>query len=637
MKKTVIALLLSIVCCQLSTAQIGTWRNYLAYYDVQQIQAAGDDLFVLASNDLYQYNQKDQSIVTYDKVNGLTDTYITHIRWCPQAKRLIAVYGNMNIDLIDTKGNVTNISDIYTKPIVGDKTLSSIRIDGVYAYLVCGFGIVKINMQRAEISDTYRPNHPEYPTTLPDEDNSDYDKYIDLVKTLKPGGPKYNYFYHMRFYNGSLYTCGGQYEPLNDLQRPGTIQVMKGNEWNIYEDNLETVTGHQYVDIDCLDIDPNDETHVFAGGRTGLYEFKNGRFVREYNYDNSELSSTFDTNPDKNYVIVNTVKFDRNSNLWMIQSLNRNNKLMVLNSNGTWTKKSLDLFNLNDAELGNTLGNARNIIFDSKGYLWFAHDHHDTPALFRYDPTTDKEWKYTNFINQDNTKVYVSDGVRCAIEDKNGNIWIATNVGPLYLEPDQTENSNPTFTQVKVPRNDGTNYADYLLSGIDITCIAIDDANRKWFGTKGNGIYLISADNMQQLQHFTADNSPLLSDNIKSIDINPTTGEVFFGTENGLCSYVSDATQTNEEMTSDNVWAYPNPVNPGYTGPITITGLSYDADVKILSANGALVHEGRSNGGTYIWYGNDQKGRRVASGVYMVVTATRTGEKGTVCKIAIVR
>ena len=90
-------------------------------------------------------------------------------------------------------------------------------------------------------------------------------------------------------------------------------------------------------------------------------------------------------------------------------------------------------------------------------------------------------------------------------------------------------------------------------------------------------------------------------------------------------------------MTSDNVWAYPNPVNPGYTGPITITGLSYDADVKILSANGALVHEGRSNGGTYVWYGNDQKGRRVASGVYMVVTATRTGEKGTVCKIAIVR
>ena len=111
----------------------------------------------------------------------------------------------------------------------------------------------------------------------------------------------------------------------------------------------------------------------------------------------------------------------------------------------------------------------------------------------------------------------------------------------------------------------------------------------------------------------------------------------FFGTDKGLCSYISDATATNSEMTTDNVWAYPNPVEPGYTGPITITGLSLNADIKILSANGAIVNEGHSNGGTYVWDGCDQKGRRVASGIYMVATATSKGEKGTVCKIAIVR
>jgi flagellar hook assembly protein FlgD len=141
---------------------------------------------------------------------------------------------------------------------------------------------------------------------------------------------------------------------------------------------------------------------------------------------------------------------------------------------------------------------------------------------------------------------------------------------------------------------------------------------------------------MTQLQHFTAENSPLLNNTVLSIAINQTTGEVFFGTESGLCSYISDATETNTEMTKDNVWAYPNPVNPGYTGPITITGLTYNADVKILSSNGAVVNEGRSNGGTYIWDGCDKKGNRVASGVYMVATATSSGEKGTVCKIAIV-
>ena len=205
------------------------------------------------------------------------------------------------------------------------------------------------------------------------------------------------------------------------------------------------------------------------------------------------------------------------------------------------------------------------------------------------------------------------------------------------LERNEINQNGSVFTQVKVPRNDGTNYADYLLAGIDITAIAIDGGGRNWFGTNGNGIYLISADNMTQLQHFTTENSKLLSNIIQSIAINNTTGEVFIGTDNGLCSYISDATETNTEMTSDNVWAYPNPVEPGYTGLITITGLTLDADVKILSSNGAIVNEGRSNGGTFTWDGNDKKGRKVASGVYMVVTATSTGEKGTVCKIAIIR
>ena len=187
-----------------------------------------------------------------------------------------------------------------------------------------------------------------------------------------------------------------------------------------------------------------------------------------------------------------------------------------------------------------------------------------------------------------------------------------------------------------MPRNDGTNYADYLLSGIDITAMVVDGGNRKWFGTNGNGVYLISEDNMEQIHHFTTDNSPLLSNNIMSIAINNDTGEIFFGTDKGLCSYMNDATTPNENMDKDNVYAYPNPVEPGYSGFITVTGLSHNADVKIVTVNGTLVAEGHSNGGTFIWDGNDLKGKRVASGIYMVQTATADGGKGTVCKIAVV-
>ena len=613
-------------------AQIGTWRNYLAYSDIQQIRAAGnDDLFVLASNGLYQYNKTDQSITTYDKTNGLSDTYITHISWCQQANRLIAVYQNSNIDLIDLKGNVTNISDLYNKLLTGDKTVSSIRMDGIYAYLICGFGIVKVNMQRGEITDTYKPSHPEYPTSLPAEDNSDYDKYIDIVKTLKPDGPQTNHFGFMLFDYNRLYTCNGDYN------NSSPIQILSNNEWTIYQhEGISEQTGVSFQGSFCIDVDPLNHEHVFAGSRNGLYEYLNGQFVKYYDNSNSPIEPF--NGVSKEYQLVTGTKYDQQGNLWILNS-SAPTTALVKYANGTFTKMPhSELMKLNRGTIQNR-SNAElsRIIIDSKGLMWFVNNNWVLPAIYQYDTENDNIVAYENIVNQDGTRLNIQEGIRCVAEDLEHNIWVGTSVGPVMLERSEIENSGSTFTQVKVPRNDGTNYADYLLANIDISSIAIDGANRKWIGTFNNGVYLISADNMVQTQHFTTDNSALLSNTINSIAINNTTGEVYFGTDKGLCSYVSDATESNNEMTTDNVWAYPNPVEPGYTGNITITGLTLNADIKILAANGAIVNEGHSNGGTYVWDGCDQKGRRVASGIYMVATATSKGEKGTVCKIAIVR
>ena len=651
-------------------AQVGTWRNYLSYYDIQQIQDADDNLFVMASNDLYQYNKNDQSITTYDKVNGLSDTHIALIRWCKKAKRLIAVYSNANIDLVETNGNIINISDLYSKAITGDKTVNSIAINGQYAYLACGFGIVKINVKQAEISESYMLGFSvsaiafdtdniyaqsatgiwkgsladnlidkanwHLTTNAPSfqQDNSDYDNNIALVKTLKPGGPKHNYAGFLRYTNNQLYTCGGitggDFNPHID----GYIQVMNNHDWSFFQDRLDTITGHSYIDLASIDVDPKDPSHVYASGRIGLYEFKNGKFYKEYNYDNSPLESNANIDqPSKNYTMVETVKYDSNGHLWLLNSASKTTSLFEITPEGEWISHHHEAF-MNSGE--RSYDNMVNAIISSTGMIWFCNDRFIEPALLCYQPSTGGAMAYKNFVNQDGTISGTVSGVTSVAEDKDGNIWIGTNIGPFMLERSQWYEPNPYFTQVKVPRNDGTNYADYLLAGLEITSIAIDGGGRKWFGTNNNGVYLISADNMTQLQHFTAENSPLLNNTVLSIAINQTTGEVFFGTESGLCSFISDATETNTEMTKDNVWAYPNPVNPGYTGPITITGLTYNADVKILSSNGAVVNEGRSNGGTYIWDGCDKKGNRVASGVYMVATATSSGEKGTVCKIAIV-
>ena len=618
-------------------SQVGTWQNHLAYFELQNICAAsGNQLFVLASNSLYQYNQNDESITTYDKVNGLSDTYITHIAWNPKAQKLIAVYQNSNIDLIDTKGNITNISALYTKIMTESKEVKSLVIDDIYAWLECDFGYVKVNMQKAEITDTYLPNNPEYPKSLPSyNEYKDFEKYRPVIENLNPIGPKYNHFYESVFLNGKLYTTGGFFlSGMNDYNYPGTVQVYDGNDWMICEDDLSEKTGYPYLDMNCISVDPTDENHIFAGGRCGLYEFKDGKLLNYYNKDNSPLKPAIDRGKElgNDYVLVNGIQFDQAGNLWVLNSQARGVNLLLFTKDKVWENYHQEL--LDDSE-GVTLTGLRSMFFDSRGYLWFVNTSWKDPSVFCYNPSTNQLLKYNSFVNQDGYS-YSPNYINSVCEDKEKNIWVGTNIGPFMIKSDEVGQESVVFYQIKVPRNDGTNYADYLLSGVHINHIAIDGGNRKWFATNGAGAFLISADNLTQISNFKEDNSYLLSNNIYSTAINQKSGEVYFLTDKGLCSYQSNATEPSEEMTEDNVYAYPNPVTPDYTGLITITGLSYDADVKITSSNGALIAQGRSNGGMFTWDGNDRQGRRVASGIYMVITATSEGKKGIVCKIAII-
>ncbi len=667
------------VICHLSfcpaSAQIGTWHNYLAYNEVQDICEADDELYVLASNDLYSYNKSDQSITTYDKVNGLSDTHITHIKWNPTAKRLLIVYQNQNIDLMEKGGEVVNLSDLYQKSMTDDKTVNSIYVNEQYAYLACGFGIVKVDMERIEISESYNlgtsitqvaisngsiyakqkngqvltaaltdnllnPN-VWHVTTLYDAsifniDRTDYNNNLEMVKTLDPGGPKYNFVNFLRFKHQKLYTCDGIMGGRFDPGKNGCVQVWDGNEWEIYQDDISTITGHSYMDLATVDADPLDPTHVFASGRVGLYEFKDGKYVKDYNYDNSELQSNATLNhQSKNYTMVESIIYDKNGSLWVLNSAAAGASLFEL-KDGEWISHHKPEFLLSTGDRSHD--NMVKAMFDSRDILWFCNDRFIEPALMCYQPSTDAAVCYSTFINQDGTKIEGMYGVTDVAEDKDGNIWVGTDVGPFVIDKDNIGKSaeDMVFTQVKVPRNDGTNYADYLLAGIHVTSIMVDNDGQKWIGTNGQGVYVISRDNMKEVHHFTTENSKLLSDIVGSIAMNTKTGEVFIGTENGLCSYMSGITGTIDTMNEDDVYAYPNPVTPDYNGLITITGLTDNADVKILSSNGVLIAEGKSSGRFFTWNGRDKNNERVASGVYMVATATSSGEKGVVCKIVII-
>ena len=669
-KRIILSFIILISSLSAIAGGIGTWKSYLSYANIQWVEQGGNRLYVLASNALYTYNKTDQSIQTYDRQNGLSSIDIRYIGWNEVAKRLVIVYEDGNIDLLDAKGNVTNVPDYYLKALTADKTVYNIDMNGAYCYLSTGFGLVKLNVAKAEISDSYNLSFPvnysyidgsyiyaasqsnglyRAPLTANLLDKNNWTRVggyverpktmdanlLNQAKTLSPGGPKYNYFGFMKFYKNKLYTCGGGWNNI-DLNRKGTIQVLSGNEWIIYEDNLQLKTGYDYVDLVALDIDPLDEEHVFACGRTGIYEFHDGKFIKSYSNDNTNgclYTASSVPNNNKNYVICSALKFDNSGNLWVFNSKSPSSTLLTY-------KKSKEWVNVHDSQFmyntSRSLDNIVSMFIDSRNNLWFVNNHYRIPSAFAYHLKDKKITAFKTFTNEDGITLTLSDGISCIAEDLEKNIWFGTSNGPLILPSSSISNSNPQFIQFKVPRNDGSNLADYLLSDINITSMAIDGAGRKWFGTKGNGVYLISGDNTRQIHHFLNSNSSLLSNNIESIAINDNTGEVFFGTDQGLCSYMSDATRTTETMNEDITYAYPNPVPPNYAGPITIVGLKLNTDVKIVTTNGTLVAQGISNGGTFIWNGEDKEGRRVTSGIYMVEATTEDGNSGFICKVAII-
>ena len=649
---------------------VGTWKNYLAYSDVQWVEEGTNKLYVLASNSLYTYNKNDQSIKTYDKVNGLSDTDIRFIAWNKTARRLVIIYSNNNIDLLDDRGNITNVPDYYLKTTMADKTVNGIDMSGVYCYLSTGFGLVKLNVAKAEISDSYNLSFPvnysyieggyiyaasqsnglyRAPLTANLLDKNNWTQVggyvarpktmdanlLNQAKTLNPGGPKYNGFAYIQYLNNRLYTVPGMFKSgYADSNTPGAVQILHDGEWANYQENLSLKTGYDYLDNNVLAVDPRNANHVFVGGRTGLYEFLDGQLKAYYNKDNSLLQGAMYKGRElgNNYVLINGLCFDNKGDLWILNSQASRENLLRLSADGQMTSFSKPAL-MKDGVGGSVL---TSMVFDNRNNLWFCNDHWDYPALFCYQPTTDKLLSFTRFVNEDGSNLDLVP--HSVMPLSNGDVWVTTTIGPLLLSRSAIDNpETAVFTQVKVPRNDGTNLADYLLSGIDVTCMAIDGGGRKWFGTKANGVYLISADNMTQVKHILSSNSPLLSDNILSIAINNATGEVFFGTDKGLCSYMSDATTPSDQPSEDKTYAYPNPVKPGYTGPITIVGLSMNADVKIVTTNGVLVAAGISNGGSFIWDGKDKSGKPVASGVYMVESADEDGNNGVVCKVAIVR
>ena len=456
-------------------------------------------------------------------------------------------------------------------------------------------------------------------------------------------GPRYDLAYFMRYRGEDLLIACGRLDPLDAISYPQMAEIYDGKSWTFLESPTAAAgyVGAQFENATCIDRNPlNPQQYAVTTSRTGLYLYNGSSITKQYTYTNSALVSAEKSNEAafKNYVRTDGAIYDPQGNLFLLNN-SADTALHVITPKGVWGK-----IYLKDIDNAPTL---EKTMFDSKGRLWILSrrtaadynsgflclDYNGTPTNTRDDVATFR----SSFPNQDGENITFNFATSIA-EDRDSAIWLGTNQGLFRVDNPNTWNRRDFYvTQVKVPRKDGSNLADYLLAGANISAIAVDGANRKWVGTLDNGLYLLSPDALTVEEHFTTANSPLFSNEIWSIACHPTSGEVMIGTSAGLLSYQARVSTPAATLESSNIRVYPNPVRPDYVGNITLDGLVADAEVRVVSADGRLVARGMSLGGTFTWDGRTMQGTRAASGVYYFYVAAQGGTQSVVAKVAFVR
>ena len=621
------------------------WRDHLPYSRPFRVIEANQRIYCATEAGLFFFDKTDNSLNKLTRIQGLSDFSVSALAYDPASGLLIIGYDNGNIDLV--KGtNIQNISDIKIKTTLGDRKINNIYLSGSQAYLACGFGIVALNLQKKEISDTYYigpggsplgindigadnnylyaatdqglrialisdPNLVDYThwTVIPDIPNNagrftavetlgqtvyalfkadqpaddkiyfssgsgwnelltgttgnyasirtsyeqlvvcsgnhgllfnragnktrDFyygnpvdatldkdgncwiaDTYTGLIRVdvanqltaFRPNGPPSPKAFSLASSPGKIMLLGGAINSSwNNTYTPAEISYFQNQTW-------KQIATDTFRDPISVATDPSNPSHLYIGSwGYGLLELQNNAPFKLFNEANSSLQTII---PNDKYVRIAGLAFDHSGNLWITNS-GVANPVSVRKPSGDW--KSLPYASRINADmLGKILITRNNIkwVILPRGNGLFAFDDKGTPD----NPDDDQTRKFGVSDQYGNT---INNYIYSMAEDLDGNIWVGTAGGPVvYYYPDGVFTGDNFYaSQVIIPRKDGSGLGDILLSTETITAIAVDGANRKWFGTQNSGVFLMSSDGTSQIYHFTTDNSPLFSNSINYIAI----------------------------------------------------------------------------------------------------------------------
>ncbi len=445
-----------------------------------------------------------------------------------------------------------------------------------------------------------------------------YNREKDILEPHNSPGPNWHGAYDIYAENETIWIAHGAFNELYQPQgnRSGISRLLP-HGWHSHNYNtFEVFKVNGMTDFVAITKNPVDNS-LWAGSlATGLFIFH-----PDDTYEILYQGSALETQAlDKNMVSANSIVADDKGNMWITQHMSQR-ELAVRTKDGNW-------YHFGTPYSRTLPHSAAGLLIDGAGQKWF-HAAHGPAMVIVYDDNNtiensadDRHRAFGSNENIPGTRVH------SMALDKTGTIWIGTDDGIAWIScPEQAFQNN---CLPELPKVQYDQFVGHLFMEEQVRTIAVDGANRKWIGTN-NGAWLVSPDGTEIIYRFTEENSPLPSNIVHKIAIDGKTGDVYFGTDNGLVSFRSTAT---EGFTEDSkIVAYPNPVPSGWKGTIGMRGFTENADVRITDISGQLVYRTTALGGQAVWDGKDYTGKRAQSGVYLIFATNKDGSQTNTGKI----
>lgn len=450
---------------------------------------------------------------------------------------------------------------------------------------------------------------------------------------VHPEGPSSNKVFSIEAQDNNLWVVYGgynlSYDPLGKQLGYSHFNgsALDQNPW-INEDYNPVFPATDLVNIT---LDPAVENRAYLsswGG--GMLVIENDEPVILWDESNSGLEDLYRPGDPESSIRINGAAFDNRGNFWITNSWVPK-RLKKLDTNGNWS--GFDLSSI----ITNSAFGLSELVVDNTGSIWIGSRRN---GALVFNETGERK----RVLLTESTRGSLPDlNVRSLAVDRNNRIWIGTQKGLVVFSGGENVFDADIYDAEPVIIEDN-GIPKKLLGDQPVNTIAIDGAENKWFGTDTGGVLGTNPSGSRTLFNFNKDNSPLPSNSILKIKVDHSNGKVFFATDKGIVAFNSKVAPFGEFL--EEVYAYPNPVKNTHEF-VTIDGrngthLPRGTNVKILDISGRLVHETNVDigqelqGGKVVWNKTNLRGKKVASGIYIVLLTSPDKSETAATKIAVI-